>query len=76
MALLSFSVSFFVKSQFFDNFPQNDDEDDEEEDNDEENDGFFVPHGYLSDDEGLSDEDGEKKEEHVDIRVGFSLLQF
>ncbi|XP_065059859.1 chromatin assembly factor 1 subunit A-A-like [Rhopilema esculentum] len=48
--------------------PENEDEDDEEEDNDEENDGFFVPHGYLSDDEGLSDEDGEKKEEHVDIR--------
>lgn len=55
-----------VASVFF----KNEDDDEEEEENDEENDGFFVPHGYLSDDEGIHDSDGEKQDENVDIRVG------
>ena len=51
---------------------KNDDEDEDDDENDEENDGFFVPHGYLSDDEGVHDSDGEKQEEKVDIRVNIS----
>jgi|UniRef100_A0AC35FUD8 chromatin assembly factor 1 subunit A len=35
---------------------KSDEEDIEEEENDEEDDGFFVEHGYLSSDEGDSDE--------------------
>ena len=53
---------------------KNDDEDEEDDENDEENDGFFVPHGYLSDDEGVHDSDGEKQEEKVDIRVIISTI--
>ena len=34
-------------------------EEDGEEDADEDDDGFFVPHGYLSDDEGVEEEDVE-----------------
>ena len=37
--------------------------DDEEE---EENDGFIVPHGYLSDDEGV---DGDEVSLSIDIAV-------
>ncbi|KAE8631413.1 hypothetical protein XENTR_v10001183 [Xenopus tropicalis] len=35
---------------------ENEDDDPKEED-EEDDDGFFVPHGYLSDDEGVSDEE-------------------
>lgn len=39
-------------------FFQGEEEADGEEDN-EDDDGFFVPHGYLSDDEGVLDEEME-----------------
>ena len=46
-------------------FSQGEDEGDGEDD-DEDDDGFFVPHGYLSDDEGVAEdedlEDGNSKE--------------
>eukprot|EP00794_Sanderia_malayensis_P009620 gene9620-10603_t len=51
--------------------PENDDEDEDDPDageDDEEDDGFFVPHGYLSDDEGIDESDGEKGEERVDVK--------
>ena len=47
---------------------QGEDEGDGDDDN-EDNDGFFVPHGYLSDDEGVGDGDddecGENEENEV-----------
>ncbi|KAM4707615.1 chromatin assembly factor 1 subunit A [Discoglossus pictus] len=36
---------------------EGDDDDEPKEDDDEDDDGFFVPHGYLSEDEGASDEE-------------------
>ena len=47
-------VVFIGKGFFF----QGEEEADGEEDN-EDDDGFFVPHGYLSDDEGVLDEEME-----------------
>nr|XP_039266330.1 chromatin assembly factor 1 subunit A-B-like [Styela clava] len=35
---------------------KSDDEDEEEKADEDEDDGFFVPHGYLSDDEGINEE--------------------
>lgn len=34
------------------------DEDDEVGDDEDEDDGFFVPHGYLSEDEGVTEVSG------------------
>lgn len=46
-------------------FSQGEDEGEGDDDNEDE-DGFFVPHGYLSDDEGVEDgeDDGDENEEN------------
>ena len=50
---------------------QGEDEADGDDDNNDDDDGFFVPHGYLSDDEGVEngeeDDCGENEENKVQI---------
>ncbi|EDO37231.1 predicted protein [Nematostella vectensis] len=36
---------------------EGEDEDNEDNDEDDEDEGFFVPHGYLSDDEGIEEDE-------------------
>lgn len=55
-----------------DNGGDDDDDDEDKEETEDDRDGFFVPHGYLSDDEGVKasddeeeDDDGEEGKEHV-----------
>ncbi|XP_057303020.1 chromatin assembly factor 1 subunit A-B-like isoform X2 [Hydractinia symbiolongicarpus] len=55
-----------------DNGGDDDDDDEDKEETEEDRDGFFVPHGYLSDDEGVKasddeeeDDDGEEGKEPV-----------
>lgn len=43
-------------------------QDDEEEDDDDDDDGFFVPHGHLSDGEGVSDGEGKLSAETKKLR--------
>ena len=42
---------------------QGEEEDEEVKETEEDQDGFFVPHGYLSDDEGVPDDDEESDNE-------------
>jgi len=51
---------------------QGEDEADDNEEN-EDDDGFFVPHGYLSDDEGVEDEDVEGDSGENDEKVQNAL---
>ena len=57
---------------------QGEDEGDGEDDNNEDDDGFFVPHGYLSDDEGVEDgdEDCEENEENKVIIVQLHFVEY
>nr|XP_032824868.1 chromatin assembly factor 1 subunit A isoform X2 [Petromyzon marinus] len=43
-------------------------QDDEEDDDDDDDDGFFVPHGHLSDGEGVSDGEGKLSAETKKLR--------
>lgn len=52
-ALLEIATKFLAFLIFF--FTQEDEE--EGGDDDDDDDGFFVPHGYLSDDEGAQEEE-------------------
>ena len=51
---------------------QGEDDDEEVKETEEDQDGFFVPHGYLSDDEGVpdeesGDEDGENESDKMPV---------
>ncbi len=59
-----FELAFILFSVYF----QDEGEDAADKDNDEEEDGFFVPHGYLSDGEGCED-DEEDVWEFVNLSV-------
>lgn len=52
---------------------QGEDEADDNEELNEDDDGFFVPHGYLSDDEGVEDEDVEGDSGENDEKVQNAL---
>lgn len=53
---------------------QGEDEADGEEDNNDDDDGFFVPHGYLSDDEGVEDDEMEDSTQENDEKVQYALM--
>ena len=50
---------------FFVSCCQGDDDDEDDKETEDDQDGFFVPHGYLSDDEGVNDaSDGDDEEDN------------
>ena len=47
-------------------FLQGEDDDEDVKETEEDQDGFFVPHGYLSDDEGVPDDDEDEENEETE----------
>lgn len=71
--LHSDEASFFIMiSEVNFNF-QGEDEGDGDDDNGDD-DGFFVPHGYLSDDEGVEDGDEDGDDDECDVNEEKKVL--
>ena len=75
MRTLSLTREFFIQyfstdaifinfNVFFFSLCQGEEDDEEAKETEEDQDGFFVPHGYLSDDEGVPDDDDSDNEEN------------